>query len=117
VKLTRSRGDTHTAPPQPLGRCANCGSGFVQPHAWRERTDGRLTLELRCPECLMRTVGSFRASEVAAYDQRLIKGRLQVEAAYEAVRRSNMTEELKRLRRALELDLIGADDFAPARAR
>jgi hypothetical protein len=114
LRFTRSRGETHAAaPPLPLGRCTACGSGFVQPHAWRERAEGWLTLELRCPECLLRTVGNFRASEVAAYDQRLIKGRLQVEATYEAVRRANMTEELQRLRRALELDLIGADDFAP----
>jgi hypothetical protein len=75
-----------------------------------------MTLELLCPECLLSTVGDFEHSEVAEYDEALVRGRLAIETCYEAVCMANMRDELGRLRRALELDLIGADDFSPARA-
>ena|SRR6266540_5511082 len=111
---TRAAGPPGTPRP-PLASCAGCGSGFVQPQSWRERPDGRLRLVLRCPECLLRTTGEYEARTVADYDAALVAGRLEIAALCRAVTRANMEAEAGRLARALELDLIGPDDFGCAR--
>jgi hypothetical protein len=99
-------------PPPSLACCTRCGSGFVQPQSWRERPSGRLRLERRCPECLLRTVGEYEPAAVAAYDRALTAGRLEIAALCQAVTRANMEGEASRLARAFAFDLIGPDDFA-----
>jgi hypothetical protein len=84
----------------------------VQPRSWRERPGGRLTLELRCPECLHCTVGEYEPAAVLDYDRSLAAGRLEIAALCQGVTRANMQEEANRLARALACDLISADDFA-----
>ena len=108
---TRAAGPPGTPPPL-LACCACCGSGFVQPQSWRERPGGRLRLVLRCPECLVRTVGEYEPAIVADYDRALVAGRLEIAALCQAVTRANMEAEAERLSQALEFDLIGPDDFA-----
>lgn len=99
-------------PQPPLACCSACGSGFMQPRSWRARPNGKLRLELRCPECLLRTTGDYEPALVADYDRALVAGRLEISALCQAVTRANMEAEAARLARALDLDLIGADDFA-----
>jgi hypothetical protein len=99
-------------PRSPLACCSGCGSDLVEPQSWRELGDGRLRLELRCPDCQLRTVGEFEPALVADYDRSLVLGRLELTALCRAVTRSNMEAEASRLARALAWDLIGADDFA-----
>ena len=84
----------------------------MQPRSWRERPDGRLRLELRCPECLLFTVGEYEPAAVADYDRALTAGRIEIAALHRAVTRANMEAEADRLARALAFDLISADDFA-----
>jgi hypothetical protein len=84
----------------------------MQPCSWHERPNGRLRLELRCPECLLRTTGEYELALVADYDRTLVAGRIEIGDLYRAVTRANMEAEAGRLARALELDLISADDFA-----
>jgi hypothetical protein len=99
--------------PQPsLACCSTCGSDLVQPESWRELGNGRLRLELRCPECERRTFGEFEPALVADYDRSLVLGRLELTAVCQALTRSNMEAEASRLSRALAADLIGAEDFA-----
>jgi hypothetical protein len=71
-----------------------------------------MRLELRCPECLLRTTGEYELGLVAAYDRTLVEGRLEIAALCQAVTRANMEAEASRLAQALDLDLISADDFA-----
>jgi hypothetical protein len=92
--------------------CAACGSNLVQPNGWKELPGGDLIIHLRCPECLVLTSESFGQREVAQLDDELVKSRRAIVADYEMVVRHNMGELLKQFARALELDLIGADDFA-----
>ena len=84
----------------------------MHPRSWLELPDGRLRLELRCGECHRETAGDYNPVEVEAFDRALTAGRLELTALHAAVVRSNMQEEEHRLRMALAMDLIGADDFA-----
>ena len=99
-------------PQPPLACCNRCGSGFVQPDSWCERPGGKLRLELRCPECLHRTVGEYEPSVVKELDLSLTAGRLEMAALCTALTRTNMEAEADRLSRAFAFDLICADDFA-----
>ena len=96
----------------PLACCSSCGSGFVHPQTWNVQSDGRVRLALRCGECRGETAGDYAPGEVAAYDRSLVEARLELTALYRAVVRSNMRDEAERLRVALALDLLSADDFA-----
>jgi hypothetical protein len=96
---------------RPLGTCPQCCSPLVQPQGWRELPDGAIVLHLRCPECMVRLTGNFDHERIAEYDDALVKGREAIVADYEAIVRHNMQELSRSFARALELDLIGADDF------
>jgi hypothetical protein len=98
---------------EPLAKCPGCGSGLIQPAGWKELPGGALMLHLRCPECLTWVVGSFEPEVIAELDDELLKTRKSILATYQAVVRANMEELADRFRTALELDLIGPDDFAP----
>ena len=100
--------------PRPLGTCPRCDSPLMQPHSWKELGGEGLLLELRCPECSLWMVGRFDWRLVARYDEELSRGRGQIEHQYLSLVRHNMEEMADRLAKALDLDLIGADDFAPA---
>jgi hypothetical protein len=95
--------------------CDACASELLQLEAWRERGEGGLTLRLRCAECDLRTVRDVDASEAAQVDDALSQARLEMVAMYEALVRSNLSDEGDLLARALALDLIGPDDFATPR--
>jgi hypothetical protein len=95
----------------PLAYCPQCASSLVQPCGWKELPGGGLVLHLRCPECQVRISGCFEHERVAEYDSDLLKGREAIEADYDAIVRHNMGELSASFERALELDLISADDF------
>lgn len=95
--------------------CSSCASDLLQLEAWRERGAGGLTLRLRCPECNARTIRDVDAGEAAQVDDALSQARLEMVAFYEAVVRTNVALEADLLAKALALDLIGPDDFAPHR--
>jgi hypothetical protein len=84
----------------------------VHPFAWSRRPNGRVRLQLRCGQCRDETTGDYDHAQVAEYDRALVEARLELTALYRAVVRSNMQDEAERLRVALELDLLSADDFA-----
>ena len=94
-----------------LGCCERCGSKLVQPQGWKELGGDRVMLHLRCPECFSCTTPSVRHDALARYDEELVSGRNAMLAEYEALVHRNMSELAERFVRALELDLIGADDF------
>lgn len=95
--------------------CANCGSDLLQLEAWKEGGGGGMTLRLRCPECFVRIVGDFDAAQVARLDRALSEARLEMMALYQATVCENIGQEAALMSRALELDLIGADDFSSRR--
>ena len=107
------------ARPKRLGlwECTRCASGYVQPVEWEVLPSGRVALDLRCPECHFWRSGTFAIDQVRELDRTLVRGRAEVNAIYGRLVRDNMYRELTSFRRALELDLIGPDDFAAASGR
>jgi hypothetical protein len=98
-----------------LNECPHCRSRYVQPTEWKVLPSGRVSLALRCPDCLTWMSGTFAAERVRALDRTLVDGRRELRTLYARIVRENMYRELQALRMALELDLVGADDFAAAR--
>lgn len=100
-----------------LSECPHCESRLVQPADWKVHPDGRVWMSLRCPDCLAWMSGTFTSERVREFDRRLSEGRSALRATYQHTVRRHMTVEVESLARALELDLIGPDDFAPPQPR
>ena len=102
--------------PRPLGLwiCTRCESRYVQPIEWEALPSGRVALDMRCPECNTWRSGTFEIERVRELDRTLVRGRAELRALYGRTVRDNMYRELDSLRRGLELDLIGPDDFTPS---
>jgi hypothetical protein len=98
-----------------VGCCPSCGSSLLQPNGWKELPGGDIVIHLRCPECLVLTSESFGQRQVEELDNALVRSRKSIAADYERLVRHNMGELLQSFSRALELDLIGPDDFAARR--
>lgn len=80
---------------------------------WEQRDGGEVSIELRCPECLVVTQTCRSADEMAALDKRQAATREQLVEAYEAAVAENMALLADNLGEALRRDLVGPDDFAP----
>lgn len=98
-----------------LSECPHCASPFVQPTDGSALPDGRVSLTLRCPDCLARMIGTFSAERVRELDRQLTTGRAALRTAYEHTVKANMAGELSALAAGLARDLIGPDDFSPGR--
>jgi hypothetical protein len=98
-------------PTGPFARCPCCSSRLLQLEAWRELPRGGMTLRVRCPECEARCEGDFDAGQVAIFDEEIAQARLELRALHDAIVRENIEREATVLSRALELDLIGPEDF------
>lgn len=101
--------------PRPLGlwECPRCVSRYVQPLEWEVLPSGRVSLELRCPDCLTGRTGTFTMEQVRQLERVLVRGRAELKVVYRRMVRDNMYRELEALKSGLERDLIGPDDFAP----
>jgi hypothetical protein len=99
--------------PLELCECPHCSSRYVHPTQWQAQPDGAISLQLRCPECLVAMQGTFPADRVRELDRELSFGRAAVRDSYERLVRRHMYQELQALRNALSRDLIGPDDFLP----
>jgi hypothetical protein len=98
-----------------LSECPHCCSRYVQASDWQARPGGRVSIALRCPECLAWMAGTFSAERARELDRVIAEGRAELRAAHRRAVRRNMQAALLAFSQALELDLIGADDFRPAR--
>jgi hypothetical protein len=75
-----------------------------------------MMVDLRCPECFMWMQECCSRVELAELDKRQAATREQLVDAYERSVAESMEALAFCLGTALELDLLGADDFAPRRA-
>lgn len=99
-----------------LSLCPSCGSALLQPLRSRPGDAGAMTVDLRCPECFMWMQESCSRVELAELDKRQAAWRELLVDAYERSIVESMEALAFCLGTALELDLLGADDFAPRRA-
>lgn len=98
-----------------LSDCPHCESPYVQGLDWKAQPDGRVSVVLHCPECLAWMSGVFSAERARELDRQVANGRAELRASYRRAVRRNMQTALEAFAQALELDLIGADDFRPRR--
>jgi hypothetical protein len=96
-----------------LSQCPHCHSPYVQAVDWKALPDGRVSVALRCPECMAWMSGTFTWERARRLDRDLAEGRAELRAAYRRAVRRNMQDALGAFASALERDLIGADDFRP----
>jgi hypothetical protein len=99
-----------------LSLCPSCGSALLQPLRSRSAGDGEMVVDLRCPECFMWMQEYCSRIELAELDKRQAAWREMLVDAYEQSVAESMEALAVCLGAALELDLVGADDFAPRRA-
>jgi hypothetical protein len=97
---------------RPLHLCPQCGSKLVQPLAWQqEEGRGRWRVWRRCPECEWTCEGIYDAVTIDAYDEQLDLGCHELAGELRALEHANMSEMAESFIRAIEGDLITADDF------
>ena len=96
--------------------CPCCGSALLQPLRSRPGTGTEMMVELRCPECFTWMQECCSRGELAELDKRQAAWRALLVDAYERSVVESMEALAFCLAMALELDLLGADDFAPRRA-
>ena len=95
--------------------CPTCGSALVQPLKWQADDGGVFLVELRCPECQTWMQAPFTRQGVQALDRAQACARQTIIDAYERVVAESMEALAFCLGIALDLDLVGPDDFAPSR--
>jgi hypothetical protein len=106
---------TARPPLRDLSGCPHCDSPYVQATDWKALPDGRVSVAMRCPECLAWMSDTCSWERARRLDRDLADGRAELRSLYRRTVRHNMQQALDAFVRALELDLIGADDFRPRR--
>lgn len=100
-----------TAPGEALHVCPRCAGGLVHPLDWLEESPGRWRILMRCPDCDLRREGVFGQALVERLDEELDKATGALLTDLKQLTQANMTGEIERFSRALQLDLIGPSDF------
>ena len=110
---TESSGARSTVVQMPgLEICPSCDSAYVQALSSSRQKNGRLALELRCPECEARVCVTVTDAQVVAYEELCDAGREEMKRAYDRCVAESLEALAGVLARALALDLVTADDFA-----
>ena len=94
-----------------LEKCGRCASAQVQPLSWEELLGALWLMRLRCPNCGWTTEGLFERAEVTRYEKIVERGRDELVAEIERVRRAAMDEEIDAFVQALDRDEILPFDF------
>jgi hypothetical protein len=100
-----------TAPGEALHVCSRCAGGLVHPLDWVEESPGRWRILMRCPDCDALREGVFGQALVERLDEELDRATGALLSDLRQLTHANMVEEIEVFSRALELDLIGPNDF------
>jgi hypothetical protein len=95
--------------------CPHCGSDFLQPLRCEAKDEEVVLVELRCAQCMVWLSEPHSRAEIRELDRRQAELRQLLLDAYERSVSESMDALATLFGVALELDLIGADDFAPRR--
>jgi hypothetical protein len=96
-----------------LTACPSCDSIYLQPLRCEVQEDDSVQVELRCTDCMTVLHVPFTRAEMQELDRSEAEFRDLIVAAYERSVSESMEALAAVLVPALELDLLGADDFAP----
>jgi hypothetical protein len=91
--------------------CRDCAGELVHPLDWSEESPEQWRILLRCPDCERTHEGVFARQLVERLDDELDMASGALLDDLQALTEANMRDELELFVRALELDLIGPDDF------
>lgn len=97
--------------------CPSCASPFLQPLRCEAQEDDTVLVDLRCSDCMTWLQMPLSREDMADLDRCQAAWRDEIVAAYERSVSENMEALAACLGPALELDLVGADDFASRRPR
>jgi hypothetical protein len=93
-----------------LPTCSRCGSHLVQP-SWGRQTPAVWEVELRCPDCDGREVSYLSDAELEELECEQDRTAAEIEAELSRLEALHMAEWVALFLHALDLDLIGPDDF------
>ena len=102
---------TRPAPDEALHVCPRCAGGLVHPLDWVEESPGRWRILMRCPDCDALREGVFGQALVERLDEELDRATGALLSDLRQLTHANMVEEIEVFSQALELDLIGPNDF------
>jgi hypothetical protein len=95
-----------------LADCTACGTDFVHPVEWRPHDAHSWWMLLRCGACGASREETVSDAEAQRYDRELDHAEHLMRRAADQLSRERLAEEADSFATALELDLIGAEDFA-----
>jgi ribosomal protein S27E len=96
---------------RPTPTCGSCGSRLVHPTGGRETSSALWDVELRCPDCERRRVSRYTQAELEQLDRELDRAASEIEQELHRLETVHMEDWASLFIRALDLDLIGPDDF------
>jgi hypothetical protein len=103
---------TNETADRPLHICPDCGSTLVQPTAWEQEGDrSRWRVWRRCPECEWSCEAVHDGVAIDAFDEQLDLGSQELAIELRALEHANMSAMAESFIRAIDSDLITADDF------
>jgi hypothetical protein len=91
--------------------CPACAKELVYPVRWSEASATHWEVELRCPNCELRTVDLYDQETVDRFDEELDRGAHAMAHDLKSLTRANMEEEAERFANALASDAIWPMDF------
>ena len=94
-----------------LHLCPGCESNLVYPLQWEEADESHWHITLRCPNCERREEGVFGQSQCDGFDDELERGTDALTRDYKRLMTANLSEEIDRFAKALEVDGILPADF------
>jgi hypothetical protein len=95
-----------------LAECTACGADFVHPVEWSPQDAHSWWMLLRCGACGASREETVPNTEAERYDRELDDAEHQMRRAADRLSREQLAEQADSFAAALELDLIGAEDFA-----
>jgi hypothetical protein len=91
--------------------CPGCDSNLVYPVAWEEADETHWHITLRCPNCERTEDGVFGQEQCDGFDEELERGTDALTRDYKRLMTANLSEEIDRFAKALEVDGILPVDF------
>ena len=95
----------------PVPPCSACGSLLVHATGRRGADSPIWEVELRCPDCERRQAAYYTRSGIEQLDRELERAASEIEAELGRLEALHTEEWIELFAHALELDLIGPDDF------
>jgi uncharacterized Zn finger protein len=99
-------------PRRTLTHCDECGGDYVHPVEWSPHDSENWWMLLRCGACGTSREETVSDSDAELYDRELDQAEHRMRRAADRLSQERLAEQAESFVTALELDLIGAEDFA-----